>query len=142
VEVACPSCGTLAQLAELNRDASSFCTACDFPLFWSRSGAPSGEDGGDAQAGLRRLPGTAGRVAVASVHCPSCNEPNPVMGTHCIRCGADLHPVPVEEPPAPVPEPEAPVVEPRRRPAWLLPVCAVIIVLTVMLVVAVVASLR
>ena len=116
-EVTCPTCGTLAQLDEVNRDAQAFCRVCDYPLFWIRAAATGEGEGGLAgDPGLRRLPGTAGLVTVATLSCWNCNEPNAITGIHCIRCGLELHPVPVFElPPPPPPEPE-PVVVPEPVP--------------------------
>jgi hypothetical protein len=121
VEVSCPSCGAVGTVDFTRRDSGDFCAACDFPLFWSRDRIvmPSSE-GPDASA-LRRLPGTAGRAALASLLCPSCAEPNPATGITCVRCGADLHPKPVAEPVVVAPALE-PVVEaepePEGRPWW------------------------
>src|SRR5215467_9977772 len=95
-EIACPSCGTVTRLDQLRRGADEFCRVCDYPLFWVRSSdfAEAGVAEGNGES-LRRLPGTAGRQAPASINCPECTEPNPMTGLFCIRCGADLHPVPV-----------------------------------------------
>jgi len=117
----CPTCGTVTFLEELSRDADAFCRVCDFPLFWSRTARVTvGGEGGDI--GLRRLPGTAGRVAVATISCPVCTEPNPVTRTICIRCGSELRPVPpppAPPPPPPPPEPVVvPVVEPEVHQRW------------------------
>src|SRR4051812_10367015 len=107
-DVACPSCGTVSRLDQMRREADEFCRVCDYPLFWARStefaeGAAA-EGHGES---LRRLPGTAGRQAPASINCPACTESNPITELFCIRCGADLHPAPVIviEPPAPPPPP-------------------------------------
>jgi hypothetical protein len=144
--VTCPTCGTVSYFEELKRDASAFCRVCDFPLFWVRSTRLAGDDGPNGDAGLRRLPGTAGRVAVATLDCPVCTEPNPVSGVVCIRCGSPLHPAP-EPVPAPTPTPPPPVVyqppppppPPPKRVIWpwvLLGVLAVIaaVILVVLLV--------
>lgn len=127
VDVTCPTCGTVSYFEELGRDASAFCRVCDYPLFWVRSVrlAVDGEDLGDT--GLRRLPGTAGRVALATLDCPACTEPNPVTAIVCIRCGGQMHPEPVTEqlievPPPPPPTvvlPE-PVVVKRRIWPWVV----------------------
>lgn len=111
-DVTCPSCGTVSWFEELGRDAGAFCRSCDYPLFWVRATrlAPSDTSG---DVGLRRLPGTAGRLAVATIDCPSCEEPNPINNRICIRCGADLRPVPAP-PPAPMPTQPTPV---AHRPA-------------------------
>lgn len=124
--VTCPTCGTVSFLDELSREADAFCRSCDFPLFWSRGErVVTGGEGGSV--GLRRLPGTAGRVDVATIDCPECREPNPVSRRICIRCGSDLRPAPPPPPPPPPPplpvvrpQPEpAPVVEPTRSWLWL-----------------------
>lgn len=124
-QVTCPTCGTVSHLEELARDADAFCRTCDFPLFWARTERVLGASG-ESGAGLRRLPGTAGRVDVATIDCPECREPNPVARTICIRCGSLLRPVapvvvvapPPPPPPPPPPEPE-PEVVPARSLAWL-----------------------
>lgn len=109
-KVTCPACGTVSYLEELSRAAEAFCRVCDFPLFWSRGERVLG-GGEGGSAGLRRLPGTAGRVDVATIDCPVCKEPNPVARTICIRCGAELRPAPVPPPvPPPPPLPPPPVV--------------------------------
>jgi hypothetical protein len=111
----------VAQLDEVNRDAQAFCRVCDYPLFWIRSAATGeGEGGLGGDPGLRRLPGTAGLVVVATLPCWNCDEPNPINGVNCIRCGLDLHPMPVVEAPPPPPEPE-PFVEPEQPPPPLPP---------------------
>ncbi|HTX63816.1 MAG TPA: hypothetical protein VMD28_09265 [Acidimicrobiales bacterium] len=122
-QIVCPNCGATSYFEELGREADAFCRVCDFPLFWSRGERVlGGGEGGNV--GLRRLPGTAGRVDVATVDCPACEEPNPVTRTICIRCGAELRPAPLQPEPEPalsVPslaEPE-PAVEPARSWAWL-----------------------
>jgi hypothetical protein len=124
VELACPSCGTISYFDELERDASAFCRTCDYPLFWARtSHVASGEAASEGES-LRRLPGAAGRVAIATFACPVCAEPNTVAATICIRCGSELHPAPVPEPPPapPPPPPPAPpepeIVADRRRALW------------------------
>jgi hypothetical protein len=117
IDITCPTCGTLSYFDELTRDAHSFCRVCDYPLFWVRNTKFSeSEDGGDT--GLRRLPGTAGRVAVAMIACPVCTEPNPVALHTCIRCGANLRPPPAPAPVPPPPPPPPPVyVRPPEAPA-------------------------
>jgi hypothetical protein len=101
-EIACPGCGTVSHYDELRRAASEFCRTCDYPLFWARSTVlPSGTEGSDGDTGLRRLPGAAGRVAVANLDCWSCREPNLLTAIVCVRCGADLS----GPPPAPEPIP-------------------------------------
>lgn len=120
-DTTCPSCGASGLADFTRRDAADFCPACDFPLFWSRDRVVQPSTDGPDDSGLRRLPGTAGRTALASLLCPVCAEPNPATGVTCMRCGSDLHPKPVVEPvvAAPLPEPE--VVdepEPKARPWW------------------------
>jgi hypothetical protein len=124
IDVICPTCAAISYFDELNRDASAFCRVCDYPLFWAGAGV-RGEAGNDvdADAGLRRLPGTVGRKEVATISCPACAEPNPVSGKVCIRCGAELRPrpvpVPVVTPPPPPPPPEPPPPEPAPpRVVW------------------------
>jgi predicted RNA-binding Zn-ribbon protein involved in translation (DUF1610 family) len=134
----CPACGTVGRVDYARRDAVGFCPACDFPLFWSRDRVVFPGSEGPEAAALRRLPGTAGREALASMLCPSCDEPNPATGLICVRCGADLHPVAEPEPvlvfAEPEPEPELP--EPER--AWwpyILAGSLAIVVLAALLVV-------
>ncbi len=132
--VTCPECGQIAQIDPAHREAGDFCRKCDYPLFWARSLVvlPSGEDTG---ASLRRLPGTAGRAATASVPCPHCGEPNSPIADNCLRCGLPMRPVA-----APPPEPEpvfVPMVEaepgpepPEDYPWWwvLLVVLSVVVI--------------
>jgi hypothetical protein len=130
-EVTCPTCGTVTQLSDISRDAGAFCRVCDYPLFWTR-GAATGAGPTDLSddTGLRRLPGTAGLVTIATFNCWNCDEPNPVNGLRCLRCAADLHPAPpvlippalptipapiVEAPPPPPPKP--PLIPPEWVPA-------------------------
>jgi hypothetical protein len=124
--VTCPECGTVGSIVVSRRDAADFCTNCDFPLFWTPSRilldrAALQDDS------LRRLPGTVGRVAVASLPCPHCSEPNAVTAVDCIRCGRPLHPVHVQAPQPVYVPPPAPVYEEPEPPApatpwwvWLL----------------------
>lgn len=118
-EAACPSCGTVGVADFARRDAGDFCAVCDYPLFWSRDRVVLPSNDAPDDSGLRRLPGTAGRAALASLLCPTCAEPNPATGVTCVRCGSDLHPKPVV---APVVEAPLPVVEvepePAGRPWW------------------------
>jgi hypothetical protein len=151
-EVTCPTCGTVAQLDEINRDAEAFCRVCDYPLFWIRSaGFGEGEGGVIGDPGLRRLPGTAGLRTVATFPCWNCDEPNPLNGVDCIRCGLDLHPAPVvATPPPPPPDPE-PLPEPEpppppKRPliplAWVPALIAATLLLLLCIIGAVVAVTR
>lgn len=144
VEITCPSCGTVSHFEEMGRDAAAFCRVCDYPLFWARGPVGSGAAGEQGGEGLRRLPGTAGRVQLATIDCPVCTEPNPVSATICIRCGSDLRPVPTTpvEPvvltPAPPPPPPPPP-PPAKRVIWpwivlaVLAVAAVVILLVLTL---------
>jgi hypothetical protein len=142
VDITCPTCGTVSYFEELNRDATAFCRVCDYPLFWARNTRLADDSADDADTGLRRLPGTAGRVAIATLDCPVCTEPNPVTGVVCIRCGSLLHPPPAA--PAPEPPPTQPVYyvpppppPPPKRVIWpwiLLGVLFVLGVITVILV--------
>lgn len=134
-EITCPSCGTVSHLQELARDAGAFCRACDYPLFWARPPRQDGEGAGDGGDGLRRLPGTGGLVSLATVDCPECTEPNQVVASICIRCGAQLRPsapttvLPAvePEPPAEEPGPEPP----EERVIWPWVVLAVLAVAAV-----------
>jgi predicted RNA-binding Zn-ribbon protein involved in translation (DUF1610 family) len=110
VDVTCPSCGVVGRVYGSRRASGDFCRNCDYPLFWAvERVAPAPQEVADS--GLRRLPGTAGRAALASLRCPACTEPNKPSAHLCVRCGADLRPVaPVvvvaEEPEIePMPEP-------------------------------------
>jgi hypothetical protein len=121
VDTVCPSCGTSGAVDFGRRDSTAFCARCDFPLFWSRDRVVLAANGAADDRGLRRLPGTAGRTALASMLCPFCHEPNPATGVTCLRCGADLYPA-APEPVAVLPEPVVePVVEPEPRNRWWLP---------------------
>jgi hypothetical protein len=118
--VTCPECGTRSEVALNRRRSQDFCARCDYPLFWTPSTILSDSDAAD-QASLRRLPGTAGRVTVASRTCPHCAESNALTALTCVRCGGLMDP-PEPEPvfvapaPAPAVEPEP---EPRRTPWWM-----------------------
>jgi hypothetical protein len=121
VDTVCPSCGTSGAVDFGRRDSTAFCARCDFPLFWSRDRVVLAANGAADDRGLRRLPGTAGRTALASMLCPSCHEPNPATGVTCLRCGADLYPA-APEPVAVMPEPVVePAPEPQPRNRWWLP---------------------
>ena len=130
--VTCPECGQLATVDMARRQAEDFCTNCDYPLFWARGTviAPSGQETG---ASLRRLPGTVGRAATASLLCPHCGEPNSPIAEICIRCALSMHPVEIPEPaPPPIVEPES---EPEPGFQWwwvvLVAVCVIIMVLMI-----------
>ena len=136
--VTCPECGQMATVDMARRQAEDFCRNCDYPLFWASSTviAPSGEETG---ASLRRLPGTVGRAATASLLCPHCGEPNSPAAEICIRCALSLHPVEIPEPepvvivlPEPEPEPEPP---PEKPFEWwwvaLIGICVAILVIMI-----------
>ncbi len=116
--VTCPECGQLATVNMARRSSDDFCRNCDFPLFWAKGTviAPEGQETG---ASLRRLPGTVGRAATASLICPHCAEPNSPTAEICVRCALSLHPIEIPEP---EPEPEPIIVfepdpEPEPEPA-------------------------
>lgn len=115
VDVVCPTCNTVSHLSDVERDAGSFCTTCDYPLFWAKRTAFAGNAIDLSEgAGLRRLPGTEGWAIGEKLICPVCAEPNLVTETFCVRCGADLHPKPL--PPIFIPSTPAPALEePRHR---------------------------
>lgn len=137
--VTCPECGMVSEATLSRRDSSDFCSRCDFPLFWTPSRIIV--DGrGASEAALRRLPGTAGRVTVASLACPHCAESNSLAATTCVRCGGLLHPPPPVAPSVPLPPPPPPP-EPiavREPLSWWIVVVAW---LTVLVFVALVAYL-
>lgn len=139
LDTVCPSCGTTGAVDFARRDSGDFCRVCDFPLFWSRDRVLMPSADGPDESGLRRLPGTAGRAALASLLCPTCAEPNPATGVTCVRCGSPLHPVAAPEPVPVVVAAPAPVVEPEPdgRPWWpiLLAGGLALVALTVVLVV-------
>ena len=122
-QITCPECGTTAFVTLNHRSSGDFCRVCDYPLFWVPTRVLLGRGSSD-EASLRRLPGTLGRVTVASLECPHCDEPNAVTAEVCLRCGRSLHPAPAPPPrPAPVlvalePEPE-PEPEPEGWPWWV-----------------------
>jgi len=116
--VSCPECGQLATVNMARRSADDFCRNCDFPLFWAK-GTVITPDGEESGASLRRLPGTVGRAATASLICPPCAAPNSPAAEICVRCALALHPVEIPEP-APEPEPIIvfePDPEPEPEPA-------------------------
>lgn len=117
--VTCPECGHVAEVTLNKRDSVDFCPQCDFPLFWTPAQIVLG-DGARADESLRRLPGTGGRVTVASVPCPHCSESNSLSAITCVRCGLPMALAP-EPPPPPPPAPApAPVVVPQQGvPLWL-----------------------
>jgi hypothetical protein len=137
--VVCPECGTPASATLNRRDAQDFCVKCDFPLFWTPTEViRDGVDGGGES--LRRLPGTAGRVTVASVPCPTCAEANPLGAETCLRCGGPMvlvaAPEPVRAPePAPLPPPVPEPVEAGIGWYWWLVGGATLIALIALVVV-------
>ncbi|MGH9136346.1 MAG: hypothetical protein ACRD0G_04770 [Acidimicrobiales bacterium] len=131
--VTCPGCGTVSVFDEIRRHASEFCRTCDYPLFWARgSSLAVGATSRSSESGLRRLPGTAGRIEIATLICWQCDEPNRVTALLCIRCGADLHPQAPEIPPAPalLPPPPPPP-PPPRRVMWPWVLLAVVVVVAI-----------
>jgi hypothetical protein len=119
ITATCPNCGTVGAVDYARRDAAGFCPACDFPLFWSKDRVVPMSSDGPAPGALRRLPGTVGREALASMLCPECDEPNPATGERCVRCDALLRPVALEPEPVLVFEPEPePEVEPEPERSW------------------------
>lgn len=120
--VNCPECGATQQVQLNRRDASDFCSQCDFPLFWTPSRVERERAAASNGESLRRLPGTVGRSTLASAACPHCAELNLVSAVVCIRCGQLMHPVeaPPPPPPPPAPLPPPPVVEvvPERGIPW------------------------
>lgn len=137
--VTCPDCGTAATVTLNRRDAVDFCAVCDFPLFWTPTAVIRGTDGG-ADDSLRRLPGTAGRLTVASTPCPTCAEENPISAVTCLRCGGPMvlpviAPEPIPEPEPVVPAP-APVVERRPFPWWWLAAGLLTLIVLILLIVA------
>lgn len=136
-QVSCPECGRVATVTLTRRESVDFCANCDYPLFWTPSKILV-DRSGLSDDSLRRLPGTVGRVAIASFPCPHCAEPNQVSAVDCIRCGRPLRPVhfvppaPVYAPPPPAPEPEP---EPRGVPWWVWAIIAMTVAVAVVLIV-------
>lgn len=143
--LSCPECATVANAEELARHADSFCTTCDYPLFWApRAAGLLAGAGRTSDAALRRLPGVAGHTGRSVLTCPSCAEPNPTASVMCWRCEALLAPPPDPEPQILEPVVLAPPVtaEPpqptRRWPRWfwaalaasLIAVSVIMVVLT------------
>jgi hypothetical protein len=129
--VTCPECGTTATVNLRRRDSADFCRNCDFPLFWTPSQVLLGRSNVSDES-LRRLPGTTGRVMIASLACPHCAEPNPVTAVTCVRCGQPMQ-VRREAPPPPpapvyVPPPPEPSVEPKKRIPWWVWVIAGVLI--------------
>jgi hypothetical protein len=133
--IICPECGQSATIDPAQRRAEDFCTKCDFPLFWAREAVvPLSTD--ETGASLRRLPGTVGRAATASVACPHCGEPNSPTAIICIRCSQAMvipepepepEPEPVYVPPPPEPEPE------KGFPLWwVVGASAALVIITIL----------
>jgi hypothetical protein len=133
--IVCPECGLRAAIDPAQRRSDDFCKRCDYPLFWARSAVVplSGEETG---ASLRRLPGTVGRAATASVPCPHCNEPNSPTALICIRCGRSMLPDPEPEPePEPVyvaPPPPEPEPEKAFPLWWVVVMCVCLLIITIL----------
>jgi hypothetical protein len=83
---------------------------------------PARELAAAGDGALRRLPGTVGRAALASLVCPACAEPNSPMALICVRCGTSLIPMepPPPPPPAPVIAPLPPLIEEPMKINWWL----------------------
>ncbi|MGN6599732.1 MAG: hypothetical protein ACTHMW_10705 [Actinomycetes bacterium] len=121
--VTCPACGAVSFVAPSRRDAAGFCPSCDFPLFWAGSRIEAGADDTDDDGAYRRLPGTVGRTALASLPCPQCRELNQPAAVVCVRCGSAMHPVVVTPAPVPVAVVE-PEVVPEPDALWWPPFAA------------------
>ena len=142
-EVVCPRCGTPGLVAPSRREATDFCSRCDFPLFWTPAAAAElDRDQAGATEALRRLPGTGGRVTIAAIACPTCAEANPIGAETCLRCGGPMvlpepapEPVPVAVAPPPA---SAPAPEPSNPWWWWLVGGATLIALIALVVVLVV----
>jgi hypothetical protein len=142
VSITCPECSAAAMVELTRRDALDFCPRCDFPLFWARDQVVFSDPIDSNDDALRRLPGTLGRVVIASVPCPHCNEPNLPTATLCVRCGLSMQAsaAPPPPPPRPVPLPEPPMApledETSRWWIWLLVVLSVLLVAGIVLLAA------
>ena len=141
VSITCPECGAPATMDPSRRDASDFCAHCDFPLFWSRERIPVGEAADAGEDALRRLPGALGRVVIASVPCPHCNELNLPSAMYCVRCGLAMQYTPPPPPPPAMVQllaPEPPMLpleeEPQRMWIWWVLLIAVFVLAGVALV--------
>ena len=122
----CPGCGIIVVLEPGRRDAAAFCPSCDYPLFWAGGRVTVLDTKAEAEASLRRLPGTAGMVTVGMITCWQCREPNPVTNTFCLRCGADLSGPPVVVEPEPVYVPPPPPPPPYDLVLWPLVVMVIL----------------
>jgi len=142
VAISCPECSAPATVELTRRDALDFCQRCDFPLFWARDQVVIGDPLDSNDDALRRLPGTLGRVVIASVPCPHCNEPNLPTATLCVRCGLTMQAGPAPAPPrlrpVALPEPSmAPLEdEPHRWWIWLVVLLTLLLVAGIILLAA------
>lgn len=142
VAITCPECGAPGMVEPTRRDALDFCQRCDFPLFWTRDQVVVSEPRDSSDDSLRRLPGTLGRVVIASVPCPHCNEPNLPTASLCVRCGLSMQASTPPPPPRPVavPLPEPPMEpledEPSHWRLWLLVLVTVLLVAGIVLLAA------
>jgi hypothetical protein len=130
----CPECGESQMIDPAQRRAEDFCQRCDFPLFWARNAVvPLTTD--ETGASLRRLPGTVGRAATASVACPHCGEPNSPTAIICIRCSQPMilaQPEPEPEPePVYIPPPPEPEPEPGFPLWWVVGASAALVIITI-----------
>jgi hypothetical protein len=136
--VTCPECGAVQDVLLNRREASDFCHACDFPLFWTPSQVLRERLARDEGESLRRLPGTVGRSTLASIPCPHCAELNTVAAQVCIRCGLSMHPVAppvvayVPPPPPPAPAPVE-IIPERGVPWWVWAILGFLVVVAVVL---------
>jgi hypothetical protein len=139
VALTCPECSASAMVEFTRRDALDFCQRCDFPLFWARDQVVIGDPVDSNDDALRRLPGTLGRVAIASAPCPHCNEPNLPTARLCVRCGLSMQ---AGAPPAPPRPRQAPLPEPPMQPLddesrrwwiWLLVLLTMVLVAGIIL---------
>lgn len=87
-DVACPGCGTVTEIEE---GEYSFCSNCDYPLFWAGK-----DEDDDAEKQQVKKAEIADEVHATDVICRTCAERNPGTRTYCLRCGAELL-VPVAE---------------------------------------------
>ncbi|HST48328.1 hypothetical protein [Jatrophihabitans sp.] len=142
VAITCPDCGASAMVELTRRDALDFCQRCDFPLFWARDQVVIGDPVDSNDDALRRLPGTLGRVVIASLPCPHCNEPNLPTASLCVRCGLSMQASAPPPPPRPVPVllPEPPMEpledEPHHWWIWLLVLLTLLLVAGIVLLAA------
>ena len=112
--LACPECGTLTEVTLSRRDATDFCPACDYPMFWARPSDVTGSASVTGDDARRRSPGASGESALATVPCPHCAELNLPGAWLCVRCDGSMIPEPPPPPPPvlmPQPAPEPLVVK-------------------------------